>query len=146
MKKSILAMTASICIVGAILISCNTAAEKVENAHNNVIEANVDLDKANKEYIADMEKYREETKNKISANDKSIAEFKKRIELEKNDAKADYNKKIAELEQKNSDSKKKMDEYKAEGKENWDVFKAEFSRDMDALGKAFKDLTVKNSK
>ena len=39
-----------------------------------------------------------------------------------------------------------MDEYKAEGKEQWEEFKAEFSRDMDELGKAFKDLTVKNEK
>ena len=40
--------------------------------------------------------------------------------------------------------KKKMDDYKAEGKEQWEAFKTEFSHDMDELGQAFKDLTVKN--
>ena len=39
-----------------------------------------------------------------------------------------------------------MDEYKADGKENWEKFKAEFNHDMDGLGSAFKDLTVKNVK
>ena len=39
-----------------------------------------------------------------------------------------------------------MDEYNQEGKENWEKFKTEFSHDMDELGKAFKDLTVKNTK
>ena len=50
------------------------------------------------------------------------------------------------MEQKNTDMKKRMDEYKADGKEQWKKFKAEFSRDMDELGQAFKDLTVKNVK
>ena len=40
--------------------------------------------------------------------------------------------------------KKKMDDYKAEGKDKWNEFKIEFNRDMEEIGKAFKDLTVKN--
>lgn len=146
MKKSILVIAASTFITGAILTSCNTSAEKVENAQNNVTEANKDLDKANKEYLADIENYKKETADKIAANDQSITEFNVRIENEKKEAKADYKKKIAELEQKNSDMKKKMDDYKAEGKEKWEIFKTEFSHDMDELGNAFKDLTVKNVK
>ena len=47
---------------------------------------------------------------------------------------------------KNSDLKMKLDNYKAEGKENWKKFKIEFNRDMEELGIAFKDLTVKNVK
>ena len=146
MKKSILALAASALITGAFLTSCNTPAKKVENAENEVKEANKELDKANEEYLADIESYRKETADKIAANDRSIAEFNARIKREKMDAKADYKKKIAELEQKNSDMKKKMDDYKAEGKENWEKFKAEFSHDMEEIGKAFKDLTVKNVK
>jgi hypothetical protein len=40
--------------------------------------------------------------------------------------------------------KKRMDDYKADGKENWIKFKDEFNRDMQELGKSFKDFTVKN--
>ncbi|MES2286461.1 MAG: peptidase M23 [Bacteroidota bacterium] len=144
MKKSIFVITASAFISAAILTSCNSSAEKVENAQDKVTEATLDLEKANEEYLGDIENYRKETAAKIAANDKSIAEFNARVENEKNEAKADYKKKIAELEQKNSDIKKKMEEYKADGKEKWELFKTEFSRDMDELGKAFKDLTVKN--
>lgn len=144
MKKSIFVITASALIGASILTSCSTSAEKVENAQDKVSEATLDLETANEEYLVDIENYRKETEAKIAANDKSIAEFNARIENEKDEAKADYKKKIAELEQKNSDIKKKMAEYKAEGKEKWELFKTEFSRDMDELGKAFKDLTVKN--
>jgi len=38
-----------------------------------------------------------------------------------------------------------MRDYKGEGKEKWEAFKTEFNRDMDELGKAFKDLTVNNT-
>ena len=144
MKKSIITLVACTFITGAILTSCNNSAEKVENAQSNAIEANNDLDKANEEYLKEIEKYRKETADKVAANDKSIAEFKARIEHEKNEAKADYQKKIVELEQKNSDIKKKMDDYKVEGKEKWEIFKAEFNRDMEELGKAFINFLVRN--
>jgi F0F1-type ATP synthase membrane subunit b/b' len=130
-------------MTGAIMTSCNTPAQKVENAQDKVTEANQDLDKANQEYLVDIENYRKETADKIAANNQSIAEFKARIENEKMEAKADYNNKITELEQKNSDMKMKLDDYKTEGKEKWEIFKTEFSHDMDELGKAFNDLTAK---
>lgn len=47
------------------------------------------------------------------------------------------NKKITVLEQKNSDLKKKLDDYKVEDKEQWEKFKVEFSKDMNDLGTAF---------
>src|ERR1035437_4343652 len=153
MKKSILAVAASVFITGAIITSCNTSSEKVENsqnnvkeAQNNVNEANKDLDKANQEYLNDIENYRKETADKIAANDKSIDDLKAKIKHEKKEAKADYKKKVDELEQKNNDMKKKLDDYKADGKEKWEIFKAEFNHDMDELGKALKDMTVKNVK
>lgn len=146
MKRTIAAMAAGIFLTGVILTSCNTPAEKVENAENKVAEANKDLDKANAEYLADVANYKKATADKIEANEKSIAEFKARIANEKNETKADYDKKIVELEQKDSDMKKRMDDYKVEGKEKWEIFKAEFSHSMDELGKAFKDLTVKKVK
>ena len=65
MKKTILATAASVFIAGVILTSCHTAAEKVENAQNNVKEAKKELDSANKEYLADIENYRKETAEKI---------------------------------------------------------------------------------
>lgn len=137
MKKLILVLAAFTFIIGAIITSCNTPAEKVDNAEKNVLEANEDLDKANKEHLADVEKYRKESADKIAANEKSIADFKARIAHEKKDAQVAYLKEIAVLEQKNTDLKKKIDAFKADGKEQWEKFKVEFSKDMDELGTAF---------
>jgi NAD-dependent DNA ligase len=53
--------------------------------------------------------------------------------------------KLAELEQKNMELKEKLADYKDDGNEDWNAFKVEFSHDMNALGKAFSDLTVKNT-
>lgn len=146
MKNSILALAACTFIIGSFLTSCTTPAEKVENAQTNVAEAKKDLALANQEYLTEIESYRKETADKITANDKSIADFKARVAKEKKDVKADYEKQIAELEQKNSDMKKRLDEYKADSKEQWVKFKTEFGADMDNLGKAFKGFTVKDKK
>jgi phage terminase small subunit len=126
--------------------SCSTSSEKVETAKENVVEAHDDLDKANEAYLADIASYRIETADKINANNQSVVEFNARIEHEKKDARAEYKKKIPELEVKNSDMKKRLDDYKADSKENWEMFKTEFNYDMEELGKAFKDLTVNNKK
>jgi len=146
MKKTILLITSSALLFAGMLTSCYSSAEKVENAQDNVAEANKDLNIANQEYLADIEAYKKEATARIDANNQSIAEFNKRIESKKLDAKIDYQKKIAELDQKNSDLKKKLDNYKADGKDNWEKFKEEFSRDVENIGQAFKDLTVKNVK
>lgn len=146
MKNSILNVAAIALITSAVVIGCNTPAQKVENAQKNVTVAEQDLNKANQEYLADLQKYREEAAIKIATNNKSIAEFNARMDNQKAGAKADYKKQIDAIEQKNSDLKKKLDEYKAGSKEQWEKFKAEFSRDMDDLGIAFKNLTTTNNK
>jgi hypothetical protein len=53
-----------------------------------------------------------------------------------------YAQKIAELEQRNIDLKKRLDDFSAEGEAQWETFKDEFTRDMDELGNAFKDFTI----
>ena len=146
MKKSIVILVAAIFITGTVITSCNSSAEKVEEAQENVAEANQDLDKANEEYLKDVATYRIQTAERVEANNKAISEFNEKAEHEKKEVREEYKKKIAELEQKNHAMKIKMDEYKAESKDNWETFKTEFNHDMDELGQAFKNLTVKNTK
>jgi len=93
--------------------------------------------------MKDIESYRKEAADKISANDKIIADFKARVKNNKDQIKEDYDKTIADLEQRNKEMKKKMDDYKVDGKEMWETFKTQFSHGMDELGKAFTDLTKK---
>ena len=144
MKKLIFTLTAIILLAGGIFTSCNTAAEKVDNAKNKAIEADENFNKANDEYLADIENFKKETAAKIEANNQMIADFTVKIEYAKKDAKAYYTEQIAVLEQKNIAMKQKLDDYEVNGKDNWETFKAEFSRDMNDLGVAFKNFTIKN--
>lgn len=146
MNKTILAITVVALITGTVFTSCNSSADRVDNAEQALIDADKELKDANEAYLLDIENYRTETANKIAANNQNIDDFNLRIEKEKKEVKAEYKKQIAELEQKNSDMGKKMDDYKADGKQKWEAFKTEFSHDMDELGKAFTDLTVNNTK
>ncbi|MEI6682471.1 MAG: hypothetical protein WCO44_07575 [Bacteroidota bacterium] len=146
MKKTIFALAAGMLLAGALMTGCTTSAEKVDNAQDKVSQANKELDQANKEYLADVESYKKETAERIAANDKALSDLKASIAQDKHAVKADYNRRIAVLEQKNAEMKMKMAGYQANGKAQWQSFKAEFSHDMDELGKAFKDLTVKNVK
>src|SRR5436190_23625739 len=93
-----------------ILTGCSTPSEKVVQAENNVVSANADLDSANKAYTADVDRYKAESAARITANEKSLSDFKGRIDAQKKEAQDDYKSKIAMLEMKNTDMKKKMDD------------------------------------
>ena len=62
------------------------------------------------------------------------------------EARADYKRRVLELENKNTDLKKSLDDYKEAGKESWIIFKTEFSNDMDELGNAIKDFFTPSTK
>ena len=140
MKKSILKQGLAVLFIGAMIISCDSPSKKVEKAEADVEAADKALEEANEAYFEDMANFRLQTDERIAANEKVIAEFNERIAKEKLDAKTDYKAKIAELEAKNNDLKKKMADYKAEGKENWEAFKIDFNKDMDALGLAIENF------
>ncbi|MBC7411219.1 MAG: hypothetical protein H7331_02030 [Bacteroidia bacterium] len=131
-------------VVMATYTSCKTPAEKVDKAEEKVIEANQNLEIATNDYLVDIEKYKIETANKIAANDKSIADIKVKVLSQKEDVRDKYVKRIEKLERKNTDLKKRMDDYKASGKENWEHFKLEFKSDMDDLGKSFQNVFINN--
>lgn len=144
MKKSIVQFAVSAFSIACIAISCASPAEKVENAQDQVVEANNNLDTAIKNYQADINAYRIETANRIAANELAIAKFNVKIANEKKEARADYLKKIAALEKRNTEMKVKLQDYNDEGDSKWKTFKVEFSKEMDDLGKSIKDLTTKD--
>ncbi len=146
MKKSNGIIYFSVFATAFLFSSCSTPAEKVDDAAENVMEAQEDLDDANEDYKEEMKDYRETTANQIAANEKSIEEFNARIANQKKEAKVEYEAKIAELDSQNTDLKKRMDDFQADGKTSWETFKAEFGKDMDALGEAFRDFTIEDEK
>lgn len=153
MKRIFLIQTVFTLIAATIITSCQSSASKVETAQDKVqdakdklITAKSDLIIAQQDFNVEYQKLKKESDEKILAHEKSIAEFKARIATEKKEVQEKFAMEIALLEKKNSDLKKKLDGFKEEGKDKWEKFKVEFSHDMDELGKAFKDLTVKNVK
>lgn len=126
---------------GLTVSSCTSSSEKVEDAKEDVRDANKELVDANIDYLVDMETYKRETAEKIAANDLIIKDFNKRIATQKSDARKEYQNKIADLEIKNSDLKKKLDNYNLQGKESWDKFKADFNKELNDLALAVQKFT-----
>jgi chromosome segregation ATPase len=146
MKKSLLVFTTYAVMAATTLINCNSPARKNVEAQTEDEANQNDVPKAKEEYLTDIDSYRKEMDDKITANRRSIADLKSRIKDKDREAAANYKTQINDLEQKNNDLKKRMDEYTAEGKEKWDTFKNEFNHDMDELDRSLKDLTTKNTK
>jgi hypothetical protein len=139
MKKSILFPLSILFLTLTILSGCQSSATKVENAEDNVRGTE-------KTSISDYQQFKLDADQKITDQEKNIAEYKARIAQEKMENRADYEQRLVELENKNSDLKKKLADLKDDGQDTWVSFKNEFNHDMDELGKAFKDLTVENVK
>ncbi len=146
MRKILGVYIAAIFLGCTLIMSCDSSKENVEDAKEQVTEANKDLDEANKTYLADVEAYRVATSERIAANKKLLEDMKVSAGNDKAKLKADYAMRISELEKKNDEMRVKLEEYKATEKDKWEEFKTEFNHDMDGLGDAFKDLTVKNAK
>ena len=148
MKKSVLAITVILLFTGSMFSGCNTSNDKVENARDQVKAAQGNLLEANNELyqarIDSISQFKKESEEKISNNEKYIAEFKAKIANEKEADKAKYEKTLAWLEQQNNNMKKKLADYNDEGQEKWTSFRNEFNHDMDEFGKSFKDLTKNN--
>ena len=112
----------------------------------NVEQAETNLIEAQQAYTLEVDLFKKDMEAKIAANEKTIAEMKAK---RKNDGSANqesYNERIAELEQKNADLKKRISEFKEDNQQKWQSFKTEFSHDMDDLGTALKNITVDNVK
>ena len=146
MKKSILTMAALAFILGTMFSGCNTSKQKLEDAEEDLVEANEALDQANADYLADLEQFRKDVEAKTISNDQMIAEFKSRIAKQKASVRAEWEKKITAMEESNARMKSRMAEYKDEGIDKWEAFKLEFNRDMDELGKALSDFTINSDK
>jgi len=132
--------------------SCNSTKEKVENAENKVEDAKQNLKDVVKDSITDAQKaatayewkmFKNDADATIKNNEIRIKDLK--AKMKKSDAAADvaYSKMVDDLEQQNQNLKLKIDNYD-KNHSDWESFKREFNHDVDGLGKAFKDLTIKN--
>ena len=133
-------------LTNAFFSSCSSSSTKVEDAKVNVEKAEDDLDQAKIDYNEEYAKFLKESDEKTAANDRSIALLKSQSMVMKSEAKAEYDRSIADLEKRNAALKLKVKENKNEDNTKWESFKREVNYDMEELGKAIQNLTQNNKK
>ena len=134
---------AGIVILG--IVGCNSPkqkAEKLENAVENVIEAQQELNEAVIDSTNEYDRFKAESEAKLIANDVKIAALKDQLKTDKKEIRTKYEKQLTELEQKNAKLKSNIAEYKETDKSNWEKFKVSFNEDLDALGKAISGIAT----
>ena len=124
MKKTIFILSAAMLMVGTILTSCQSAAQKQEKAEGKVLEAKKDLKEAKEEAqrsatAEEWKAFRDESHEKIKENEKQIAALKVKINKPGKLLDAARSKKVDALEEKNIDLKKKLDAYE-KGRSDWE--------------------------
>ncbi len=152
MTHKIYSLALATLIGGVVFTGCQSTAEKTEAAEAKVKDAKEELKEARKDENAQAHKtataeewttFRNESQEKIWANEKHIAELKMKMNKPGKLLDAAYAKKIDSLEEKNRQLKRRMDAYE-KSQSDWETFKREFNHDMDELGNALKDLSVDN--
>jgi hypothetical protein len=89
MKTSI-KICSAIFLAGVISMGCNSPAGKVENAKEDIAEKEQELDKAKQAYQTELENFRKESTEKISENERIIADFRAKIAKEKKEVRVVY--------------------------------------------------------
>ncbi len=145
MKKTLLLMTVIGFTSASLFMGCNVPSDKkVENSRENVAEAQRDLADAKVELKTDLENFRRDTEVQLSKNRNEITVLRGKAANVKAELRDSYNANITELETKNTSMETRLNGFKSEKNDDWQNFKNEFSRDMDALGLAFKDIAKDN--
>lgn len=119
-----------------ILAGCNFSARKKETMDEVTESEKIKI--IQKEYVADIQEFRKDISEKITANEKSITNFNLKLTREK--------KQIDILEQKNKDLKNKLDEYEVRIKDNWTSFKSGFIYEMNLLEQELYRLIISPNK
>ncbi len=132
------AIAVGMVLAGTILSGCNNPSKSESNASYGK-DTIPKIDSLT--YTNDMNTYKERMNDTLATIDKKMDDFKAKMKHEGNEAKADYKKAIADLDEQRKELKKKLDEYSDKGKDKWEDFKKGFNNDMDTLSKKFKDLT-----
>lgn len=154
MKKIIFLLAITAVLSGFLFNSCKSNTEKNADAVENVNDANANLkdvqdeaivDSSNKATDVEWQTYKTEMLASIAINEVRIAELKKALNKPGTKFDANYSKNIDSLQNRNSDLKKRIENYE-NNQTDWESFKREFNSDMDGLGKAFDDFVAKNKK
>jgi hypothetical protein len=140
MKKTILLLAGVTLITSATLVSCHTPPIATDTTQGVDSDSTKVSDKLTQAYIADIDKYRLQIADSVDVNEKCISTCTDKISKDNRASREVYKKRTDALKQKNSDMKKNMEEYQADGKEKWEKFKVDFDHNMSELDKSIRNL------
>lgn len=144
MKSYYFIVTVLMLVAVGVFTGCDYSREKkVENAKENVQQANSDLKAAQAEYDKEWQQFQKDAEFRIRTNENRINEFKAEIQTAKGKFRAKYEKEVVRLEERNIELRKKISEYKYEGKDDWEEFKKGINHDLDVVGTALNDFFSK---
>ncbi len=138
MKSNIVAFAVTGLLAGALLSGCASTSD--QSASSSKQEAR----EARAEYRAEWRAFKKDSEAKIDANQVKIDAFKEKMDNAGPERKAKYADRVAELEKKNRDLRKRLAEYKDGGPSRWEEFKTNFKHDMDGIGETMSDLFRSN--
>jgi len=129
------AIVIGIAIMG--MISCTNSptkkAEVLEDAKDNVLVAEQDLNQAVSDSINEYTRYKMEAETKLIENDLKIAALKNNMKAEKIEVRTKYEKELNELEKKNANLKVSISEYKEDDVNKWEKFKELVNQDIEEI-------------
>ena len=155
MKKTLLFFAITAIMAGSLLTAhaqqtdqkSTDARENMREAKINMSEAKQDLKIAKQDSLAQFPKFKKDCEAQFKCNDKSIAELKaKHLEMNEED-KATFRSRVEVLEQRNSDLKMRLADYKNDqGREAFNSFKNNFNDDLDRVDNGLMNLTINYKK
>ena len=128
-------------ILVILLAACTTTkSERMAETSKDVQHSPDDLDKANKQYAAEVAVYRASAESDLRENKLRIAKLQDQKTALKEEALVIRNEKITAMHKSNDELELRIRQYRSDNRENWGEFKREFDRDMMQLGKSLRDL------
>jgi hypothetical protein len=131
MKKIILPIVLALFATGMAFTSCESSAQKIENAEQDVTDAQAKLLKARQDSAADYEKLKLEWATRAANNDRAIADYKAKIASEDKIKREKDEAHLAELQKRNDAMKADVNGYKPGEKDDWAAFKKGFNKMTD---------------
>jgi uncharacterized protein HemX len=139
MKKLLLSLTMIAFIAGTV----TTSFGQVQEQKKEEVVVKKTMQVAQKDSVSEYQKLIKDSDVKFKSNEKSIADLRVAISKLDSTNQASNLKNVSALEQKNTDLKKVLADYKVEGQTDFTTFQKEFTGNLDLLSKELKEYSIK---
>jgi hypothetical protein len=116
------------------LTGCDlTSKEDVKGAAEQEILSKEHYDESNVNFMEEVESYKLEANDKVAKNEKKLADFRLKVANDKSIVKAENQKQMDILVEKNEALKRRVNAFVAGDKVNWEAFKHKCSKEMQEI-------------